>query len=82
VEARFSTPAHAGPGTHPPSYTMRTGSFPGVKRPGRGVDHPPQSSAEVKETVELFPLWPFMACTRVTFTFTFIGVKIGPLAVR
>ena len=28
-------------------------SFPGVKRPGRGVDHPPPSSAEVKERVEL-----------------------------
>jgi hypothetical protein len=33
---------------------MGTGSFPGVKRPGRGVDHPPQSSAEVKERVELY----------------------------
>jgi hypothetical protein len=30
---------------------MGTGSFPGVKRPGRGVDHPPSSSAEVKERV-------------------------------
>jgi hypothetical protein len=29
-------------------------SFPGVKRPGRGVDHPPPSSAEVKERVELY----------------------------
>ena len=28
-------------------------SFPGVKRPGRGVNHPPSSSAEVKERVEL-----------------------------
>jgi hypothetical protein len=28
-------------------------SFPGVKRPGRGVDHPSPSSAEVKERVEL-----------------------------
>jgi hypothetical protein len=28
---------------------MDTGSLPGVKGPGRGVDHPPQSSAEVKE---------------------------------
>ena len=26
----------------------------GVKRPGRGVDHPPPSSAEVKERVELY----------------------------
>jgi hypothetical protein len=26
----------------------------GVKRPGRGVNHPPPSSAEVKERVELY----------------------------
>jgi hypothetical protein len=26
----------------------------GVKRPGRGVDHPPPSSTEVKERVELY----------------------------
>jgi hypothetical protein len=26
--------------TQPPQ-TMGTGSYPGVKRPGRGVDHPP-----------------------------------------
>jgi len=32
---------------------MDTGSFPAVKRPERGVDHPPQSSAEVKKKVEL-----------------------------
>jgi len=32
---------------------MVTGSFIGVKRPGRGVDNPPLSSAEVKERVEL-----------------------------
>ena len=37
--ARFSTPDRTGPGAHPASYTMGTGSFPGVKRPGRGVDH-------------------------------------------
>ena len=29
-------------------------SFPGVKRPGRGVNHPRPSSAEVKERVELY----------------------------
>jgi hypothetical protein len=33
---------------------MGTGSFPGVKLPGRGVDHPPTSSSEVKERVDLF----------------------------
>jgi hypothetical protein len=26
---------------------MGTGSFPGVKRPGRGANHPPPSSADV-----------------------------------
>jgi len=40
-EARFSSPVHIGSGAHPASCTMGTGSFPGVKRPGRGVDHPP-----------------------------------------
>ena len=27
--------------------------IPGVKRPGRGVNHPPPSGAEVKERVDL-----------------------------
>ena len=35
---------------------MGTGSFPGVKRPGRGVDHPPPCSA-------------FMTSSRANFTF-------------
>jgi hypothetical protein len=38
-----------GPDVHPASCTMGTGSFPGVKRPGRGADYPPPSSAEVKK---------------------------------
>ena len=39
-------------------------SFPGVKQQGRGFNHPPPSSAEVKETIELYlyptsgPSWP------------------------
>jgi hypothetical protein len=72
--ARFSAPVQNVPGSHPVSYTMDTGSYTGVKRPGRGVDHTAPSSAEVKERVELFlfslfgPSWP---CSRVSFTFTF-----------
>jgi hypothetical protein len=35
---------------HPASYPMGTmGSFPRLKLPGRGADHSPPSSAEVKE---------------------------------
>ena len=40
---------------------MGTVSFPGVKRLGRGVDHPPPTSAELKERVQLYlysPLGP------------------------
>ena len=55
VGARFSAPVQTGPGAYPASYIMSTGSLPGVKRPGRGVDHhPPPSSVEVKGTVELY----------------------------
>ena len=39
---------------HPGSYTVGTGSFPEVKRPGRGVDHPPPSSAEVEGRVQSY----------------------------
>jgi hypothetical protein len=35
--------------THPASYTMGTESFAGVQRPGRGINQPLPSSAEVKE---------------------------------
>jgi hypothetical protein len=54
------------PGAHPASCTIGTGSFAGIKRPGRGVDHPPPSSAEVTERVELYlyspsgPSWPVL----------------------
>jgi len=54
VGARFSAPVQTGPGAHPASYAMGTGSFPGVKQLGRGVDHPTPSSAEVKERVKLY----------------------------
>jgi hypothetical protein len=58
-EARFFALVQTDPGVHPASYTMGTGSFPGVKRPRRSVDHPPSSSTEVKERVELYfsPSW-------------------------
>jgi len=56
---RFSAPVQTDPGAHPAPYTVGTGSFPGVQRPGRGVEHPPPSSAEVKERVGLYHYSPF-----------------------
>jgi len=47
--ARFSAPVQTGPGAYPASYTMGTGSFPGLKRPGRGVDHPPHLAPRLKK---------------------------------
>ena len=62
----FSSRVHIGSETHPDSYKMGTGFFKEVKRPGRGVDHPLPSRAEVKEKVELYlyspsgPSWPVL----------------------
>jgi len=48
--AIFSAPVQTGPGAHPASCTMGTGSFPGGKeRPGRDADPSPPSSAVVKK---------------------------------
>ena len=70
VGARFSAPIQTGPGAHPASlYNGYRVSFPGVKLSGRGVEHPPPSSAEVKETVQLYlyplsgPSWPVLGRT-------------------
>jgi hypothetical protein len=51
--AIFSPPVQTGPEDPPAYYAMGTGSFPVVKQPRRDVDHPPLSSTEVKERVEL-----------------------------
>ena len=64
VEARLPHPSSLG--AHSASYTMSTGSFPGVKLQARGVDNPPPSNTEVKERVELYiyctsgSLWPVL----------------------
>ena len=67
---------------HPAFYTMGTGSFPGVNRPGRGVDHSFPYSAEVKERVEIYlystsgPLWPVIAWTSPLCTSTWLQDQI------
>ena len=69
VEARFFAPVQTSPGAHPASCTMGTGPFPGVKRPGRGADHPPPSKCRSHERVGLYlyspsgPQWPVIGRT-------------------
>jgi len=58
VCARFSTFVQTGSGAQPDSNTVGTGSLQGAKRPGRGVDHPPPSSAKVEEKVNLYICFP------------------------
>jgi len=64
VGVRYSAPVQTGSQAHPAFNTMGAGSFLGVKQPGCDVDHPPPSSAKVKERVELClyspsePSWP------------------------
>jgi hypothetical protein len=57
---RSSTIVRTVPGVDPASRKMGAGLFPVVKWPGRGVDHPPHLAPG-----------PFIAYSRVTFTFTF-----------
>jgi len=69
IGLRFSATVQTAPGANSSSGTMGTGSLPEVKRPGRGLDHPHPSTAEVKERVDLNlyspsgPSWPVLGWT-------------------
>jgi hypothetical protein len=54
VRVRFSPTIQIGPGAHPTSDTMGTGSLPGVKQLEIGDDHPTPLTAEDKERVQLY----------------------------
>ena len=78
VGAIFSAPVQLGPGAHPASCTMGTGSFPGVKC-GHGVMLTPHPLlvpwSRKSRAIPLLPLWvvrpvqSLSVCTRVKFTF-------------
>jgi hypothetical protein len=68
---RFSAHVQTGPGAHPASYTVGTGSFLGESWPGHCVDNPPHPAPGLKEeysysaaVVQLYlyspsgPSWP------------------------
>ena len=83
--ARLSAPVHTGPGAHPASCTMGTGSFLGVKS-GWGMTLTPHPLLVLwswkSRAIPLLPqwaIWPVQSlspCTRVHFTFFFIIVPV------
>jgi len=82
VGTRLSAHVHTGPGAHPSSYTNGTGSFPGVKLSGLGVDHnPPPPSAKVKDRVNIHlnspsgPSWPVLGRILHLFVFARPGAR-------
>ena len=90
MAARFSAPVQTGPGAHPASCTMGTGSFLGVKS-GRGVTltlHPllvPWSrkgrAIPLLRPWAVRPVQSLSACTRVHFTFTVLSVSDAVMCV-
>jgi hypothetical protein len=65
----FPHPSQLGTGVHTASCTTGAVLLPGIKRPRRGVSHPPTSSTEVKERVQLYiyspavPSWHIIETT-------------------
>jgi hypothetical protein len=55
VGTRLFAHVKTGPGGHPASYTMGTGSFSGVKRPGRGADHLLAPRSRMGRAIPLLP---------------------------
>jgi hypothetical protein len=68
--ARFSAPVQTYPGAHPASYAMGTGSFPGVKWPGRGVEHPPRVHFTLLSWLVLYGAY---CCFNGMFSIHFVG---------
>ena len=59
MEVRFSAPVQTGPGAHPGSCTMGTGSFPGIKSGRRVALTPHRFKCCGQERVELYLYSPY-----------------------
>ena len=74
----FPHPSRTTHGSTQPPIQWVPDLFPGVKRPGRGVEHPPHLAPRLKKEL---PLWAFVACFTVTFTFTFTSYSLFHLLI-
>ena len=76
VESRwgrdFRHPSRPAVGPTQPPVQWVPGLSRGVKRPGRGINHPRPSNAEVKERVQVYlystsgPSWPYLGWTSIS----------------
>ena len=67
----FPHPLRPALGANQPPMQWVPGLYRGVKRPGRGIDHPPPNSADVKERVELYLFSTSgPSCPVIEWTFT------------
>ena len=95
MEARFSAPVQTGPGAHPASRKMGTGSLPGVKSGRGGTLTPHPLLVPWSRKSRAIPLLPLLAvrpvqslsaCTRVNFTFTYyklfnpLNAQLNPIS--
>jgi hypothetical protein len=77
---KFFFPSILAPRPNRPPVQWALGLFPGVKWPGRGINHPHPSSVEVKEKVELYVyssfgrLWPVTGKLYLYCPFTVWGI--------
>jgi hypothetical protein len=86
VEARFSAPVQTGPGVHPAFCTIGTRFFPGVKRPGRGGNHPRHLTPKIKKEYNLYSAsgtsWPALGRSATyLFVNNYIDAQHVPLQV-
>jgi hypothetical protein len=74
VGVRFSASVQIGPEAHPTSCPTGTGPFPGLKQPGRSVNHQPHLASRLKEEyfyiLRLLPVWACRASPSVNCTST------------
>jgi hypothetical protein len=72
VEVRFFAHFQTCPEAHPASCAVGNGSFPGVKWPERGADHPPLLAPRSRKSRDIrLPSSGLSGLLWVTFTFTY-----------
>ena len=78
-ERNFFVPSTAVQRPSQPPVQWAPGSFPGVKRPERGADHPPPSSAEVAKGLEVYPSPLLCACAGISWDDFYLFANIHGL---